>query len=77
MSLSDLAERKHWDEYQRAYEKAIEHTNTDDARWYIVPSNHKWVRNFHIAKVVHDALADMKLKPRPADDPAVLKVKIR
>ena len=34
---SDLEERKKWGDYMEAFEKAIEHTSTKDAPWFIVP----------------------------------------
>ena len=41
----DLAERKHWNEYQRAYEDALRETSTDHAPWFVVPAGKKWFRN--------------------------------
>lgn len=49
LSASDWAERKYWPDYQKAYEDALSECSTDDAPWYIVPSNHKWYRNLAIA----------------------------
>ncbi|BCL81310.1 polyphosphate kinase 2 family protein [Ktedonobacteria bacterium brp13] len=57
ISSSDFAERPYWDKYQDAYEAALSECSTDEAPWYIVPSNHKWYRNLAIAetlvKVMH------------------------
>jgi PPK2 family polyphosphate:nucleotide phosphotransferase len=49
ISSSDFAERKYWNDYQRAYEDALSKCSTDEAPWYIVPANHKWYRNLAIA----------------------------
>lgn len=57
LSASDWTERKYWDDYQRAYEDALSACSTDDAPWYIVPSNHKWYRNLAIA---HTLVAAMR-----------------
>lgn len=38
----DVDERMLWDDYQRAYQLAIERTDTDHAPWFVVPANHKW-----------------------------------
>jgi PPK2 family polyphosphate:nucleotide phosphotransferase len=46
---SDWNERKYWDDYQKAYEDMLNKCSTDEAPWYIVPSNHKWYRNLAIA----------------------------
>lgn len=65
-NLSDLAERKLWGQYQRAYEDAISATSTAFAPWFIVPADHKWYRNLVIAETVVDALESMKLQCPPA-----------
>ena len=52
ISASDFAERPYWDSYQDAYEAALSECSTDEAPWYIVPSNHKWYRNLAIAETL-------------------------
>jgi PPK2 family polyphosphate:nucleotide phosphotransferase len=56
---ADVAERKYWDDYQRAYEDAITECGAGDAPWYIIPANHKWYRNLVVGRVVHEALKEM------------------
>ena len=56
ISESDYAERKFWGDYQRAYEDALAETSTDYARWFIIPSNHKWFRNLAISNIIVDSL---------------------
>ena len=71
---SDLAERKRWDEYQEAYEDALERCSTDWAPWYIIPANHKWFRNLAVSRVVAETLENFDLSiPRPAINLAKLK----
>jgi PPK2 family polyphosphate:nucleotide phosphotransferase len=53
---ADLAERERWDDYQLAYADAIGATATDDARWYVIPANHKWYRNWAVSCVLIDTL---------------------
>jgi PPK2 family polyphosphate:nucleotide phosphotransferase len=67
---SDLDTRQHWDAYQRAYSKAIAATSTDEAPWYIVPADHKWVRNFAVSSLVVEVLEEMK-PTLPPDAPGV------
>jgi PPK2 family polyphosphate:nucleotide phosphotransferase len=55
-SASDLEERGRWDEYQRAYEDALDCTSTGWAPWYAVPSDHRWYRNLVVARVVAGTL---------------------
>ena len=49
---SDLESRSHWDDYQRRYEEAITATSTDWAPWYVVPGDHKWVRDVAVATLL-------------------------
>ena len=53
---SDLAERERWDDYQRAFEAALTATSTAQAPWYVIPSDHKWYRNWAVNRVLLDAL---------------------
>ncbi len=59
ISQADVAERKFWDDYQRAYEEALTKCSTDDAPWYIVPADHKWYRNLAVSRILHETLAEM------------------
>jgi PPK2 family polyphosphate:nucleotide phosphotransferase len=69
-SEQDVAERKLWDEYQKAYEAAIGATSTAWAPWYVVPSDRKWVRNLAVAEVLVQTLEGMKLRlPKATVDP--------
>jgi PPK2 family polyphosphate:nucleotide phosphotransferase len=64
----DLAERKHWDDYQDAFEDALEKTSTKHAPWYVVPSDRKWFRNWVISDTIVRALKGMNLKyPDPLE----------
>jgi PPK2 family polyphosphate:nucleotide phosphotransferase len=67
---SDLETRQHWDAYQRAYSKVITATSTDEAPWYIVPADHKWVRNYAVSSLVVEVLEEMK-PTLPPDPPGV------
>lgn len=60
-AAADIAERAHWDEYQRAYEDAIAATATEHAPWYVVPADHKWFTRLVVAGVIVDALQSLKL----------------
>ncbi len=58
-STGDLAERARWDDYQEAFQDAINETSTDLAPWYVVPANHKWYRNLVIARTIAATLEQM------------------
>jgi PPK2 family polyphosphate:nucleotide phosphotransferase len=57
----DIDERAYWSSYQRAYEIAMERTNTEAAPWLIVPSDKKWYRNWAIAQVLLETLQGLDL----------------
>jgi PPK2 family polyphosphate:nucleotide phosphotransferase len=69
LNAGDYAERACWDDYRKAYERAIEATSTHRAPWYVIPANHKWFRNLAVARIVADTLddLDMTYPPPPAD----------
>jgi PPK2 family polyphosphate:nucleotide phosphotransferase len=60
-SASDVAERRHWKEYQRAYEDVIRETSTPEAPWYVVPADHKWFTRLVVAAAIGDALSGLDL----------------
>ncbi len=73
----DLDERQLWAQYAEAYEIALTRTNTDYAPWYIVPSDHKWYRNYAVAELLVETLDSMNLDWPPASfDVAVEKARI-
>lgn len=39
-SMSDLEDRKHWDEHMDAFEAAFQHTSTESSPWFVVPADH-------------------------------------
>jgi len=61
-SISDVAERKYWDEYMSAYEEMLENTSTRKAPWYCVPADNKWFARYVISEVVKEQLE--KLDPQ-------------
>jgi PPK2 family polyphosphate:nucleotide phosphotransferase len=72
---ADLAERKHWDAYQEAYEAMLSRTSTPWAPWYVVPSNRKWYRNLVIARLLVETLEALKMSyPERNFDPAAVRI---
>ena len=41
-SMSDVAERKLWEEYMHAYDDLIRQTSRPEAPWFVVPADNKW-----------------------------------
>ena len=73
--MSDITERKSWDDYTAAFQEMLLETSTDFAPWYLVPANRNWLRNLSISEIVADAIDD--LNPQyPAAEPGVEGLKI-
>jgi PPK2 family polyphosphate:nucleotide phosphotransferase len=58
-SKSDLLEREYWDNYQNAYEKAINETATKNSPWFVIPSDKRWYARALISEVVVKALKEI------------------
>ncbi len=59
---NDEEERKHWNDYQKAYQDAIRKCHTPWAPWYVIPANRKWVRNLAVAHILAETLEGLKMK---------------
>jgi PPK2 family polyphosphate:nucleotide phosphotransferase len=60
-SAADFKEREYWDRYQSAYAEAVAKCATKDAPWHIIPSDHKWFRNFAVGEVIVRTLEALKM----------------
>ena len=60
-SVSDTAEREHWDAYMAAYEDMIRNTATDYAPWYVVPADNKWFTRLVVSAAVVEQIKRLKL----------------
>jgi PPK2 family polyphosphate:nucleotide phosphotransferase len=60
-SRADIKERAYWDDYQQAFEEAIQNTASKHAPWYVVPADHKWFTRLVVAQVLVDELKALKL----------------
>jgi PPK2 family polyphosphate:nucleotide phosphotransferase len=68
-SRDDIQEREYWDQYIEAYNDALRKCSTDEAPWYVIPSNRKWFRNLAVATILIHTLESMQLKiPKPPED---------
>ena len=67
-SKGDLAERKLWDDYQRAYEVALTKCNTKHAPWHIVPSDRKWYRNMTVSQILREKLEELDPQFPPSEE---------
>ncbi|MBD2464213.1 polyphosphate kinase 2 family protein [Oscillatoria sp. FACHB-1407] len=67
-SVNDVQEREFWDEYQLAFQDAINNCSTDYAPWYVIPANKKWYRNLIIARAIADTLEAMNPQYPPESE---------
>jgi PPK2 family polyphosphate:nucleotide phosphotransferase len=66
ISESDYTERALWPAYIAAYEEALARTSTKEAPWYVIPANHKWVRDLAVARIVVETLESLGMGlPKP------------
>lgn len=69
ISPADYSEREYWDDYLAAYEDAINKCSTEEAPWFVIPSNQKWFRDLAISHIIVDTMERLKMKvPEPAVD---------
>jgi len=74
-SSADMPERRLWDEYRSAFEEMLGETSTDFAPWYLVPSNHNWLRELAVSEIVMDAIDELNPQyPEPAAGIVGLKI---
>ncbi len=72
---TDVKKREQWPQYQRAFEDVLRRCSTTRAPWYVVPANHKWLRDLAVARILLDALEAMPLKwPKPKYDPGKIRL---
>lgn len=61
-ALKDIEERQYWQEYQQAYENALQETSTDAAPWHVIPADRKWLIRAAVSQVMVKYLSDLNLK---------------
>lgn len=65
---SDVAEREHFDEYQRFYEDVIRETSRVHAPWFVVPADRKWFTRLAVASALIAALEGLDLHYPKVDE---------
>jgi PPK2 family polyphosphate:nucleotide phosphotransferase len=72
---ADLKKRAQWGEYVHAFEEMFQRCSTAEAPWYVVPANHKWLRDLAVARILLDAFEALPLKwPKPGYDPEKIRI---
>lgn len=73
--IGDLDDRACWDDYQAAFEDAVNECGTPHAPWFVVPANRKWYRSLVVARTIADTLDEMN--PQfPPEEPGLDEVTI-
>lgn len=62
MNPQDMKERELWDRYMEAYEEALNKCSKPHAPWYVIPSEHKWLRNLSVSQIIVDKLESLDMK---------------
>jgi PPK2 family polyphosphate:nucleotide phosphotransferase len=71
-SASDLSERAFWGDYQQAYEDALAATTTEEAPWYVVPADNKWLTRAVVADITTTKIRSLDLAfPEVTDEQRV------
>ncbi len=68
---ADMQARSRWDDYQDAFQDALQRTSTESAPWYVVPANRKWYRNIVVSEIIIQTLKALKMRyPEASPDVA-------
>jgi PPK2 family polyphosphate:nucleotide phosphotransferase len=59
---NDVKERRHWDDYMRAYEDALNATSRPWAPWYAIPADDKTYMRARVADILIDAMQSIGLR---------------
>jgi len=64
---NDVKERRHWDDYMRAYESALNATSRPWAPWYAIPADDKPYMRARVADIIIGTLQSIGLEyPEPS-----------
>jgi PPK2 family polyphosphate:nucleotide phosphotransferase len=58
---ADKREATKWSSYMKTYEKIFDRCS-EAAPWQIIPADHKWYRNYLVAKNITDTMRSLKMK---------------
>ena len=58
-AAGDVRERRHWDDYQRAYAEMLGATSTAHAPWHVIPADRKWFMRAAASAVILDSIVQI------------------
>lgn len=73
-SAADVKERGYWDDYQSAFEDMIRATSTEEAPWWVIPADRKWMMRALVSEVLAEVIEGLPIDfPRlPPEELAAL-----
>ena len=60
-SAQDAKERAFYDDYQKAYQDALQATSTKNAPWFVIPADKKWFTRVAVSEIICEKLEAMDL----------------
>lgn len=67
-SAGDVEERKHWDEYMKAYEACLSATSTRNSPWHVVPADDKQNARLIVSQIIVDVLKSLNMSYPQLDE---------
>jgi len=67
-NVGDMAERKFWRQYMKAYEACMSATSTKESPWYVVPADDKKDTQLIVSQILRDTLGKLRMS-YPGLDP--------
>ena len=74
LPTNDLKERALWEEYDEAYEDAVNATATAHSPWYVLPADAKWYTRYLMSQILVDTLEEMDPHYPPLDPAEAAKI---
>ncbi|MDE5898676.1 MAG: polyphosphate kinase 2 family protein [Treponemataceae bacterium] len=58
-SANDLKERPYFEQYQKAFEDAVNNTATKKCPWYVLPADQKWYTRYLVSEILVRSLKEI------------------
>jgi len=62
LDVADLAKRRQWSAYHKAYSAAFAACGTATAPWYVVPADRRWFRDLAVSQIVRGEFERLRLR---------------